>query len=52
MLQKSSLNILIPLSEHELKPSNNNDALISKLKTQILTLQQEVQRLKTALKKS
>jgi len=52
MLQKSNLNILIPLSEHEFKPSNNNDALISKLKTQILTLQQEVQRLKTALKKS
>jgi len=40
MLQKSNLNIFIPLSEHEAKPTTNFEAIINKLKTQILNLQQ------------
>lgn len=51
-LQKSNLNIFIPLSDHEGRNTPNYDAIISKLKTQILSLQQEVQRQKTALKKA
>ncbi len=51
MLQKSNLNIFIPLSEQESKPTTNYEAIINKLKTQILNLQQELQRSKMAIKK-
>ena len=51
MLQKSNLNIFIPLSEHESKPEPNYEMIINKLKTQILNLQQEVQRQKSSIKK-
>ena len=51
LLQKSNLNIFIPLSEHENKNTPNYEAIINKLKTQILNLQQESQRQKTSIKK-
>ena len=51
LLQKSNLNIFIPLSEHENKNTPNYEAIINKLKTQILNLQQESQSQKTRIKK-
>lgn len=51
MLQKSNLNIFIPLSEQESKQSVNFWAIINKLKTQILNLQQELQGQKNTVKK-
>jgi len=51
MLQKSNLNIFIPLSEHETKPANNYEAVINRLKTQILSLQQDIQGYKVNIKK-
>lgn len=51
MLQKSNLNIFVPLSEHDVKPVNNYEGLINKLKTQILSLQQDVQGCKMVIKK-
>ena len=50
MLQKSNLNIFIPLSEQ--KDCPNFEAIIAKLKTQILTLQQQIQVLKNNLKQA
>jgi hypothetical protein len=51
MLQKSNLNIFIPLSEHEAKPANNYEAVINKLKTQVLSLQHDMQGLRLLVKK-
>ena len=51
LLQKSNPNIFIPLSEHESKNTPNYVAIINKLKTQVLSLQQEVQRQKGFIKK-
>lgn len=51
MLQKSNLNIFIPVSEQEPKQALNLEAIINKLKIQVLGLQQEVQGLKNTVKK-
>ncbi len=50
LLQKNNLNILAPFSEQPTK-TISNQALIKKLKTEILSLEQNVHSLKTKLKK-
>lgn len=51
MLQKSNLNIFIPLSEHPVHETVDYQAIINKLRQQILSLEQENQGLKAQTKR-
>lgn len=51
MLQKSNLNIFVPISEHITIDQVDYQSIINKLRQQILTLEQDNQASKNQIKK-